>query len=594
MPKLIIDGETVECSAGTNVLQAALEAGYDVPHYCYHPRLSVVASCRLCLMEMKAFNPRSKQLEWLPRLVPSCQTPVRDNPDGSPMEVRFDSPAVQSNQRHVMEYLLINHPLDCPVCDQAGECYLQDYSQKFGHATSRMVEEKQKNPKKNIGSKTWLYQDRCVMCTRCVRFCREVAGTGELCVVNRGDHAEIDVFPGFPLENPLQGNVVDICPVGCLLDKDFLFKQRVWLLHETPSITVADSSGANIQIDHNEGRVYRLKPRYNPQANGFWISDEQRFSYKHVHDERRLKENRRRTGILPVRGEVEAAGGTPVLQGMTEGNRRDACSTTTGKMPVLSTSVLPSEAAGEWLADRLEEAVQKHGAGGSYVLLSPFLSNEEAWMIAGLARKLDPEATLGLGPVPVEGQDQLFPVGTTDPSQAKFIIRAEKCPNRRGVAAVLTHFGGPRLDYGTDGEQLFAALRKRRFHFVWITGGEPKVEAAWRTDLARMLAEMGENRPETVILQDLFTSPLCAQTDLVIASGSFAERSGTFTNGTGLTQPFEAAIDPVGDFRPDGEWLWTLTRHIGLYDPETILEEMSAGGIRLERCEAPVLPTHQH
>ena len=156
MPKIIIDGQEIECRSGIPVLQAALEAGMDIPHYCYHPGLKVVASCRLCLMEMKMPHPKTKEMSWAPKLFPSCQTPVRDG-----MEVRFDSEAVEANVRHVMEYYLLNHPLDCPVCDKAGECYLQDYTEEHGTAASRMVEDKQKNPKKDIGPQTLLYSDRC-------------------------------------------------------------------------------------------------------------------------------------------------------------------------------------------------------------------------------------------------------------------------------------------------------------------------------------------------------------------------------------------------------------------------------------------------
>jgi len=238
MPKITIDSQTIECREGIPVLLAALEAGWDVPHYCYHPGLSIVASCRLCLMEMMMPNPKTQELSWSPKLVPSCQTPVKDG-----LVCRFNSEVVRKNQTACMEFFLLNHPLDCPVCDQAGECYLQDYSYKFGHPNSRMVDQKLKNPKKDIGPKTLLYQDRCVLCSRCVRFTDEISGTHELCVVNRGSRGEIDVFPGLPLDNPLQGNVVDICPVGSLLDKDFLFKRRVWELRGTDSICPGCATG---------------------------------------------------------------------------------------------------------------------------------------------------------------------------------------------------------------------------------------------------------------------------------------------------------------------------------------------------------------
>ncbi|MEP0842227.1 MAG: (2Fe-2S)-binding protein, partial [Phycisphaerae bacterium] len=283
MAKIIIDGREVQCRDKIPVLQAALEAGLDVPHYCYHPGLSIVASCRLCLMEMKMPDPKTKEMAWSPKLVPSCQTPVRDG-----MEVRFASPAVENSRRHVMEYYLVNHPLDCPVCDKAGECYLQDYDFAYGPASSRAVDPKYKNPKKDIGPRTLLYQDRCVMCSRCVRFVQEVAGTGELCIVNRGNRSEIDVFPGAPLDNKLQGNVVDLCPVGSLLDKDFLFRRRVWFLKTGDSICRGCSTGCAIHVDEHRGAVQRLRPRYNPGVNDWWMCDEGRFGWKFVADERRI------------------------------------------------------------------------------------------------------------------------------------------------------------------------------------------------------------------------------------------------------------------------------------------------------------------
>src|SRR6059058_1704975 len=273
MPKINVDGKEIDAKPGQMILQACLDAGMPLPHYCYHPGLSIPASCRICLVEV----------EGLPKLVPSCQTPVRDG-----MVVHSTSPKSIANQKAVMEYLLINHPLDCPVCDQAGECLLQDYSYEYGRAESRFEEDKLKKPKKDIGLNVLLYNDRCIMCTRCVRFTREVSGQGELYVDGRGHKEEIDIFPGKPLNNKLSGNVVDLCPVGALLDKDFLFKQRVWLLKQAPSISPADSGGENIYIEYNEGIIYRIKPRYNAQVNQWWISDDTRYSYKAVDDPNRL------------------------------------------------------------------------------------------------------------------------------------------------------------------------------------------------------------------------------------------------------------------------------------------------------------------
>src|SRR3954453_11330315 len=273
MPKSTVDGKGIGAKPGQMILQSCLDAGLPMPYYCYHPGLSIPASCRICLVEV----------EGLPKLVPSCQTPIRDG-----MVVHATSSKAIANQKQVMEYLLINHPLDCPVCDQAGECLLQDYSYNYGRSQSRFEEDKAKKPKKDVGENVYLYADRCIMCTRCVRFTREVSGTSELFVEGRGHRESIAIFPGKPLDNKLAGNVVDLCPVGALLDKDFLFKQRVWLLKRTPSISPVDSGGENIYLEYNQGIIYRVKPRYNADVNQWWITDDTRYAYKPVHDATRL------------------------------------------------------------------------------------------------------------------------------------------------------------------------------------------------------------------------------------------------------------------------------------------------------------------
>lgn len=537
--KITIDGKQIECRDKIPVLQAALEAGWDVPHYCYHPGLSIVASCRLCLMEMKMPNPRTKEMDWSPRLVPSCQTPVKDG-----LEVRFDSDKVRENQSSCMEYFLLNHPLDCPVCDQAGECYLQDYSLKFGEASSRMVEHKNKNPKKDIGSKTLLYQDRCVMCSRCVRFCDEVAGTGELCIVNRGSRAEIDVFPGAPLENALQGNVVDICPVGSLLDKDFLMKQRVWFLKETPSICAGCSQGCAIRIDHNEGVVWRLKPRWNPGVNDWWICDEGRFGWKYVHDAKRLDR------LIVRRGAKE-------------------------EMP--DWSALP-----EIARFRLEQIVTSDGADKVGAVLSPFMACEEAWLLAKFIREIAPQATLAMGPVPMEGSDETFPKGNG--RDTRFTIRAEKCPNRRGVEMVLAAAGGSVVSFDDwvkkAGEGAFSA--------AWIAGGSPK---PWVTpELEKALGKI-----RMVFAQDLFANKVTEAATVVVPSCSWAERSGSFVNVDGKVQPFEASIAPIEGCQKDGNFLAALCGISGLYNPAKIRELMSATMPAFASPhEPPPMPAHAH
>jgi len=540
MPKIIVDGRTIECREKIPVLQAALEAGWDVPHYCYHPGLSIVASCRLCLMEMKMPNPRTKELEWAPRLFPSCQTPVREG-----LEVRFDSDKVRDNQRHCMEYFLLNHPLDCPVCDQAGECYLQDYSLKFGSSTSRMVEAKNKNPKKDIGSRTLLYQDRCVMCSRCVRFCNEVAGTGELCIVNRGSRAEIDVFPGVPLENALQGNVVDICPVGSLLDKDFLMDQRVWFLKEARSICPGCSAGCAIRIDHNEGRVWRLKPRFNPGVNDWWMCDEGRFGWKYVHDAKRL--NR-----LIVRRGMES------------------------ESP--DWSALP-----EIARFRFEEAVKENGAAAVGALLSPFMSCEEAWLLAKFIREVAPQATLAMGPVPVEGEDEGFPRGHNG-SPPRFVIRAEKCPNRRGVEMVLASMAGAVVSF----DDFVKKAGEGAFTAAWIVGGHPR---PWVPEgLKKVLGKI-----QMIFAQDILPSEVTEAATVIVPGCSWAERSGSFVNHQGKVQPFEAGIAPIEGCQRDGNYLYQLTFEGGLYNAGKVREIMAKTMPEFAILHVPPeMPAHAH
>ncbi len=550
MPRIIIDEQPIECRERIPVLQAALEAGWDVPHYCYHPALSVVASCRLCLMEMKMPNPKTKEMDWSPKLVPSCQTPVKDG-----MEVRFNSNRVRESRRHCMEDYLLNHPLDCPVCDQAGECWLQDYSLEFGDAASRMVEAKNKNPKKDIGSKTLLYQDRCVMCSRCVRFCDEIAGTGELGIVNRGSRCEIDVFPGAPLENELQGNVVDICPVGCLLDKDFLMDQRVWFLASAKSVCPGCSAGCAIHVDHNEGRVWRLRPRYSPGVNDWWMCDAGRFGWKHAHDERRLNRFTVRRGT-----ELE----------------------------------YPDWSALDEIARiRFGKFVEQHGAAKVAAVLSPFMACEEAWLLARFIREIAPEATLVLGPVPIDGEDKAFPrhnnvkgtkIGGGNGAPPKFTIRAEKCPNRRGLEMVLDCFGGNRLGFDQFVEKAGAGA----FAAAWVVGGYP---GEWVSkELAAALAKF-----KLLFAQDLLPGPLTEAADVILPGCSWAERSGTFVNCQGKIQPFEAAIAPREGCQQDGNYLFALSGESGLYNAARVRELMAASMPQFRELHVPPpLPEHAH
>jgi len=539
MAKIIIDGKDVTCRDGIPVLQAALEAGWDVPHYCYHPALSIVGSCRLCLMEMKMPHPRTREMDWAPKLVPSCQTLAKDG-----LEIRFDSQKVRDNRTRCMEFFLLNHPLDCPVCDQAGECQLQDYSERFGSASGRMLEAKDVNPKKSIGSKTLLYSDRCVTCSRCIRFCQEIAGTSELCLVDRGSKSEIDVFPGVPLENALQGNVVDICPVGALLDEDFFMRQRVWELRSAASVCPGCSAGCAIHVDHRDGRVYRLKPRFNPGVNDWWMCDEGRFGWKYVHDDKRL------TRLFVRRGSTEEV-------------------VAWDDLPILANA-------------RFREVVKRDGAGKTAALLSPFMACEEAWLLATFVRGIDPEATLAMGPAPGDGEDATFPQGGGSP--ARFTIRGEKCPNRRGVQRVLDGLGGPVVSF----EDFVKATGGGAFGAAWIVGGAP---SDWvPKELAAVIGKIG-----AVVAQDIFANKVTAAAAMVVPSCAWVERSGTFVNCQDKAQPFEAAVVPPEGCRRDGHYLYALAGEVGLYTTGQVRARMAvAMPWMAELHEAPRPPVFAH
>jgi NADH-quinone oxidoreductase subunit G len=510
-PTITINGKVCGFKPGQMILQAANDAGVEIPQYCYHDGLSIVASCRICLVEVWAPNPRAGgKLEPFMggKLMPSCQTPASDG-----MVVYADSPKAVQNQKAVMEYLLINHPLDCPVCDQAGECFLQDYSYKYGRGVSRFQEDKVKQPKKNLGPHVYLYADRCIMCTRCVRFTREVTGTAELLVQGRGNKTEIDVFPGVPLDNELSANVIDLCPVGALLDKDFLFAQRVWFLKTTPTIDGITASGDNIWAEHNEGRIYRFKPRTNLAVNKWWLSDEVRYGWKFVHSEDRLRS--------PMRRQYGA---------LVESDYTRAC-----------------EAAINGL-----RAAAKAGKRVA-LMVSPMLSCEEAFLLASAARAIDPKAILAVGPVPMQGQDRVYPPNKAD----GFKVYAEKAPNARGVRRVLEAVDGRGgvVSY----EQLMVQLKAGAaggavgsIGGLILTGNYP---TSWASDdLLRAVNRSAGAQPQRfVVLIDTLSSRLVDEADVVLPGATWLEKSGTFQNARNMLQAFEQAIPVIEMAKPEGQ-----------------------------------------
>jgi len=265
MPTLKVNGNTVEFSKGMTVLQACELAGAEVPRFCYHERLKIAGNCRMCLVQVEGGPPKP---------VASCAMPAAEN-----MIIHTNTPMVQKAREGVMEFLLINHPLDCPICDQGGECDLQDQAMAYGRAKSRYEEHKRAVPKKYMGPLVQTFMNRCIHCTRCVRFLDDVAGLSELGAVGRGEHMEITTYVEESLTSELSGNIIDLCPVGALTSRPYAYKARPWELQKTESVDVLDAVGCNIRIDTRGREVMRVLPRLHEDINEEWISDKARFSY---------------------------------------------------------------------------------------------------------------------------------------------------------------------------------------------------------------------------------------------------------------------------------------------------------------------------
>jgi NADH-quinone oxidoreductase subunit G len=299
MRTIIIDGEEVTVPNDYNLLQASEAAGREIPRFCYHERLSVAGNCRMCLVE----------LVGAPKPVASCAFLVRDmrgGPNGEPPQMRTLSPLVKKAREGVMEFLLINHPLDCPICDQGGECDLQDQSMAYGRSGSRFAENKRAVEDKNMGPLIKTIMTRCIQCTRCVRFATEIAGVPELGAIGRGEDMEITTYLEQSMTSELSGNVIDLCPVGALTSKPYAFNARPWELNKTESIDVMDALGANIRVDARMGGVLRIMPRIHDDVNEEWISDKTRFVWDGLNRQRLDQPYARRNGKLTPVGWDEA------------------------------------------------------------------------------------------------------------------------------------------------------------------------------------------------------------------------------------------------------------------------------------------------
>jgi len=339
MVEIELDGKKVEVAEGSMVMHAADKAGTYIPHFCYHKKLSIAANCRMCLVD----------IEKAPKAMPACATPVTQG-----MIVRTQSEKAIKAQKSVMEFLLINHPLDCPICDQGGECQLQDLAVGYGGSSSRYEEEKRVVFHKDVGPLISMEEmSRCIHCTRCVRFGQEVAGIMELGMVNRGEHSEITTVVGDTVDSELSGNMIDICPVGALTSKPFRYSARTWELSRRKSVSPHDSTGANLIVQVKSNQVMRVVPLENEDVNECWIADRDRFSYEALNGDERLTQP-----MLKQGGQWQAVDWQTAL---------------------------------EYVANGLRQIKADHGAGAIGALVSPHSTVEELALATALMRGLGSE-----------------------------------------------------------------------------------------------------------------------------------------------------------------------------------------------------------
>jgi NADH-quinone oxidoreductase subunit G len=510
MAYIKIDDKEFEVENGITILQAAKKVGIKIPHYCYHPKLSIVGSCRMCLVEVQG----------APKLMTACSTRIGEMPPERKIDGKYDmvvftqTEKVKTARESVLEFLLLNHPLDCPECDQAGYCKLQDYSFKYGKDHSRYEFPKRVPPKKDLGPTILLYTTRCILCTRCVRFTREISGTEELFVNRRGARAEIDTFPGAPLNNKLSMNVADICPVGALVTKDFLFKPRIWNYKNKKSICTLCSKGCNISVDYidYENKIYRIKPVRNDHVNEHWMCDEGRLIY---HDYEKLERLTR--PLMKVNDELVATNWFNAYQ------------------------------------EKISRLIEFPAKEVAFVI-SAYATNEEMYLLKKLRDERFPEAKIFLADNFKQTDDETFP---------GFTIEGQKAPNVKGFEAI---FG--KIEKLSANLNIF---RDKSIKAVYYIGGD--IFASYSEELMEAMKNL-----EFLVVQDVQNTPLTELADVVLPSAIPYEKDGTYTNSQGRVQRARRILVAQGGAKTDFEILVDLFEKYDLpapVRPQKVFNEMS-------------------
>jgi NADH-quinone oxidoreductase subunit G len=509
MPKVVIDGVEIEAREGQSVLAAALDAGIHIPHFCYHPRLKIAGNCRMCLVE----------LEKVPKLQIACGTVVRDG-----MVVTTNNERVAQARRGVLEFLLINHPLDCPICDQAGECKLQDYVFDYGQQSSRFREHKHTFPRQDIGQNLKRDQNRCMHCTRCIRFLRDVSGEEEFTLAERGSHTLVGPYLERAVLSPFSLCLAEVCPVGALTSIPFRFRGRAWLMDRVRTLCPGCSRGCNAVAWSRKGEVLRLTPALNEHVNLSWLCDYGRRTIDRIDAADRIHR--------------AAAHGA------------DA----------------DHNAALDFAAEKLGQLVQADQGQSIGVLLSAKLTNEDNFAAARLAAEVLKAKHIGL--LPAAEDSRPF-----DPSEAplsEWFIRDDKTPNHRGAAGVLGAFNDE-----ADVKTLLKA----------VLAGELKALVVFGTDPAGVLSGLAElvpalKRLELLLVIDSHQTKTTKLAQVVIPDATPFEKDGTYTNEGGRVQRLSAVRAAPGDVQGAWRTAQQLADRLGVSfncgSPAAVFDELAA------------------
>ena len=476
MPKITIDGREVEFTKGQTVIQAALNAGIEIAHFCYHPGLSVAGNCRICLV----------QIENMPKLQIACATPATEG-----MIVNTKSEKTIHAQNAVMEFLLINHPLDCPICDEAGECKLQDYSYQYSVGYSRFDELKNEKDKRvTLGPNVMFDQERCISCSRCIRFCDEIAKSPQLTFVQRGDHVTIETFPGEELDNPYSMNVIEICPVGALTSKDFRFKSRVWEMSFTDTVCPGCARGCNSIMGVRNNKILRIEPRENLKVNDYWLCDWGRLNTTKIVNDEELRIT------------------SPML-------RLDEDS--------LEKEVLIEVNWDEAISKSVSH-LKKYQSNEIMFVASPFSTLEDNYALKKFAKE-------------IYGSENIFYIPLIDENFGDDILRkSDKTPNANGL-------------------KLLGIKPCTKETINILTSGKVKMLYILNDDIMRIPgADQIAGKIEASIQQISVHNGYSSAANIILPTSTYAEVNGTFVNFQNRIQRLKSAVATLEEERLIGEF----------------------------------------